>query len=193
MSYGYLLPCNCGHDLTVKPCEAGGEVRCPHCRSQHLVPRLSALRCLPIVAEAVHEGTAFQFTIQTLFGFAVFAALLLSCVFGFGFAPTRTVVLVSAAWGLGVAWFGRPLVYASVIALIMAVFAGLTMTSLQRFRAEARLNTGMDSLRQLGGAYKTASDYRTQGRASFVVEPKETPAQGAQEAPTLRQRRADGP
>ena len=173
MSFGYLVPCDCGHVLTVKPSEAGSELRCPQCRSQHLAPPLSVLRRLPIIAEAVQEGTAFQFTFQTLFGIVVFFAMLLSCASGFGFASTRTVVLVSAAWGLSVAWLGRPFVYASVIAVVLTIFAGLTMTSLHRFREEARLNTGMDNLRQLGGAYKTASDYRTHGSVSFASEPKQ--------------------
>jgi hypothetical protein len=177
MSHGYLVPCDCGHALTVKPSEAGGEVRCPHCRSQHLAPPLSELRRLPIIAEVVQEGTAFQFTFQTLFGIVVFFAMLLSCASGFGFPPTLAVVLVSAAWGLSVAWLGRPFVYASVIAVVMTTFAGITMTTLHRFRDEARRNTSMDNLRQLGGAYKTASDYRTHGSVSFAAEPKQPSAQ----------------
>jgi len=176
MSYGYLVPCDCGHDLTVKSSEAGQEVGCPHCRSQRQVPRLSELCRLPLVAEAVQEGTAFQFTLQTLFGFVAFAALLVTCVRGFGLAPTGAILMASAAWGVGVALFHRAFVHASVVAAVFAMFLCLTLTSLQRSRAEARLNTGIDNLRQLGGAYKTANDYRTHGRVSSIVDPKQPSA-----------------
>ena len=100
-------------------------------------------------------------------------------------------MLLSAAWGLGVAWFHRAFVHATVIGVVLAMFAGLTMTSFRHSREDARRTAGIDRLRYLGTAFQAANDYRTPSQETLSpAKQRRTPANGrgaAEDAfPTLQ-------
>jgi hypothetical protein len=160
--------------VTVRPSDAGRDVRCPHCGALHVAPRLSFLHRLPIMAALADEPAAVQSGLQTLFGFVAFLVLSLGFFCCFGLRGLVPAVLVPAAC-LGAALWGRAFVNVALIGCVVCFFITLTFQSLLHAREDARRMTFIDHLRQVNSAYQSASDYRSVGLRgrSFEGPPQE--------------------
>lgn len=164
----YLVGCVCGRELAANAGEAGALVACPWCREPVAVPPLTRLRELPLVAGLVEESCPLQFRLIHLFGLVTYLALALTCGKYIGFLPTVGMCLFAVFWALACAIKPQPVIYATVLGILLLMTWNLVVCSIQQSRENARRNLTTNNMKAIGAAY--------QERGAFYPEVGRSPS-----------------
>lgn len=155
----YLVGCVCGRELEATAGEAGAVVACPWCRERVVVPCLTRLHELPLVAGLVEERCPLQFRLIHLFGLVTYFALALTWGKYLGFLPIVGICLFVVVWAIACAIKPQPVIYATVLGTLLLVMSTLLTCSIQQSRENARRNWTMNNLKALGIAHQERSAY----------------------------------
>lgn len=145
----YLVACVCGRDLAATAGEAGTVVACPWCHEPVDVPRLTRLRNLPLVAGLVEGRSPLQFRLVHLFGLITYLAMALTCGKYIGFLPTVGMCLFAVVWGLACAIKPQPVIYATVLGILLLMTWNLLVCSIQQSRESARRTWATNNLKTI--------------------------------------------
>jgi hypothetical protein len=124
-----------------------------------MVPSLSRLRQLPILAGLVEPRGEWQFILQTLLGFVTFVALFTAFGKAVGFHWLIVMVPVCAVFGALAAISPRPVVNGMELCSLLLILGTLVTCSLAVAREDARRRLCLDNLRNVGLGFQGTQQF----------------------------------
>lgn len=88
LTFMHLFTCSCGHDFPVSLAQAGQSVECPQCRESLMLPKLGALKLLPLAEDSPQTPPRSRWSLGRGIAFSVMffgmvAALVAASVFSY--------------------------------------------------------------------------------------------------------------